>query len=169
MRVESRSAVTYCALPVEVTMRTLAAALSPAFEELERYMASRGIQPSGPSLVRYRTVSERAPFVVEVGWVVEESPWIDMPFVADTLPEGRYAVAEHHGPFAQVSAITGELLEWGRSEEMVFDVIHTVEGSDWASWYELYSGDAVYGPHGPAGAVEVCLGVIDERPRHDAR
>ncbi|MEX0914148.1 MAG: GyrI-like domain-containing protein [Demequina sp.] len=169
MRVESRPALTYCALPVEVTMSTLTSAMGPAIDELERYMDSRGIQPSGPSLLRYRTVSERAPFIVEVGWVMEETPWIDVPFVADTLPAGRYAVAVHEGPYSQLSATTGELLDWGRAEHMIFDVIHTSEGSEWASWYELYTGVPAYGPDGPAGTVEVCVGVIDERQRHDAR
>lgn len=161
MRLEHRPGIAYCALPVDVTMATLAAVVPDAMDDLERYMASRGIQPTGPSLIRYRTVSEHHPFTIEVGWAVEHGPWIDAPFIADTLPAGRYAAASHVGPYSELHAVTSALLEWGTDEGAIFDVIRADNGDHWLSWYELYADDPVEGPDGPEGAVEVCLRVLD--------
>lgn len=160
MRLEQRPAMAYCALPVDVTMATIAAVVPDAVDDLERYMASRGIQPTGGTLMRYRTVSEEHPFTVEVAWVVEHGPWIEAPFVADAVPAGRYAVAIHDGTYGDLSAVTSELLDWGVQEGVVFDVIRA-DGEHWSSWYELYTTEPVDGPRGPQGRVEVCLRVLD--------
>lgn len=154
-----RAALTYCALPVRVTMDSLASEVPAAVEELERYMASRGIQPSGTSLIRYRTVSSAEPFVIDVGWVTEEDIWIDAPFVADVCPAGTYVELAHQGPFAELTAATARALHWGASHDVQFD---TQPDDAWACWYELYESDPIDGPTGPEGVVRICLKLRDD-------
>ena len=158
-RVEHRAAVVYCALPVSVRMDTIGADVPGAYDELETYMSSRGIQPAGPALLRYRTISETAPFVIDVGWVTEEAVWIDSPYVADVLPEGDYVVLTYEGPYADLSAATGRALDWATAQNLKFDAQTQSAGDDWASWYELYETDPVDGPRGPEGTVTICLKV----------
>ncbi len=153
-----RQALTYCALPVRVRMESIAHDVPCALEELERYMASRGIQPAGSSLIRYRSVTNGEPFVIEVGWVTHEDIWIDAPFVADVLPEGTYVTWHHDGPFADLTRATSEALVWGERHGAVYD-IH--EGQAWASWYELYESDPRDGSRGPEGAVAICLKILE--------
>lgn len=158
LRVERRAATTYCAVPIEVTMASIGERVPEAIDDLERYMASRGIEAVGPSLIRYRSVSDEHPFTIEVGWVTREDVWIDAPFVADALPQGDYAVSVHHGPYADLSAATARLLEWGAGAGLDFAAGRVGTGADaWECWYEFYVSDPVVGPHGPEGAVEICL------------
>lgn len=152
---ERREALTYCAIPVDVTMGTLAAIVPGAIDQLEQYLGSRGIEPAGPSLIRYRTVSEQAPFTVEVGWVTEPGIWIDAPFVADVLPAGRYATLRHDGPYAELHEATARLHAWADQIAEPYDVTAGPAGELWECWYELYLDDPHVGPQGPQGAVEI--------------
>lgn len=160
-------ALTYVAARLEVTMDSIGERVGETLDELERYMASRGIEPAGPSLIRYRAVSVDAPFVIEVGWVTEEGIWIDAPYAADVLPQGRYVTATHVGPYSGLSASTGETLDWADAEGVRFDVASARSSGDgpvtgdayeaWGCWYELYVTDSVASPAGPAGTVEIRL------------
>jgi hypothetical protein len=149
--------MTYCALPVTVTMESIPARVAGALDDVERYLSSRGIEITGPSLIRYRFVSEVVPFSIEVGWLIDAEIWIDAPFMADVLPEGAYAMLTHEGPYSQLGVDTGTLLAWGEREGVNFDVKRADAGDVWTCWYEVYVDDPVDGPEGLGGPVEICL------------
>ncbi|PKQ27039.1 MAG: hypothetical protein CVT64_00900 [Actinobacteria bacterium HGW-Actinobacteria-4] len=164
-------ALTYVAALVDVTMDSIGERVVEALDELERYMASRGIDPAGPSLIRYRALSEHTPFMIEVGWITAEGLWIDAPYVADVLPEGHYATATHVGPYGALGDSTDELLRWADAEGVTFAVANapgvpahggdlvigteSAPGGEWGCWYELYVTDPVESPAGPWGTVEI--------------
>ncbi|WP_062210863.1 GyrI-like domain-containing protein [Demequina oxidasica] len=155
-RVENREPVTYVALPVTVTMHDIGERIGAAYTQLDVYLAARGINPSGPSLVRYRKLDMRGPFTIEVGWVIPENTWIDLPYVADVLPAGRYAVGSFEGPYAHLEEVTRETLMWADLKDLNFDVEPGVDGK-WASRVELYLDDPREGEEGLEGPVEVAI------------
>lgn len=159
-RAESREPVAYVALPVTVTMQHMGERIGAAYNQLDVYLASRGINPIGPSLVRYRRMDTRGHFTVEVGWVIAEGTWIDLPYVADTLPPGRYAVGSHDGPYANLADVTSETMMWADLQNLDFDVTPGDDG-EWASRVELYLDDPRAGEDGLEGPVEVAILTLD--------
>lgn len=138
-------------------METIAERIGTAYEDLNRYMASRGIEPTGPSLIRYRRANFTEPFIIEAGWVVDESVWIEAPFVADVLPPGLYVVGDHFGPYSALAETTRATMQWGDEKAVTYAFEKRSDGDRWDCWYELYVTDPEYGPDGPSGHVQVCL------------
>lgn len=145
------------ALPVTVTMHQIGERIGEAYERLDLYLASRGIHPSGPAVVRYRTVTASQPFVIDVGWVIPENTWIDLPYVADVLPGGRYAVGAFAGPYATLAEVTTETMMWADLAGFDVDVSRRDHVEHWESRIEVYLDDPRVGPDGLEGPVEVCL------------
>jgi effector-binding domain-containing protein len=160
-RAERRDAVTYVALPVAVTMRTIAERIGEAYEQLDRYLASRGIQPNGPSMVRYRVLDMDHSFTIEVGWEVAENTWVDLPYVADVLPGGRYAVASYTGPYSRLDEVAAETMMWADLQNLTFDVEPGARGDVWASRLERYLDEPRLGVDGLEGPTEVCIRTLD--------
>ncbi len=158
---EKRPAVTYSAVAVAVTMVSMGAAIADAFAQLETYLGSRGINPTGPPLVRYRAISFDSPFTIEVGWETAEGVVVEAPYVADVLPAGTYVVAHFNGPYSAAGEATQAAIEWAAREGIALDVFHLADSSDWSCWYESYPREPTWGPSGPQGPVDICLLALD--------
>jgi predicted transcriptional regulator YdeE len=87
---------------------------------------------------------------------------IDPPFVVDTLPEGTYVVGWHNGPYSRIAETTREIIAWGDDQRVAWDTEPDAAGDRWASWFELYLTEPSFGPEGPMGSVEICVGICDE-------
>jgi len=159
-RAERREPVTYVALPVTVTMRDIGERIGAAYDQLNIYLASRGINPTGPGVVRYRRLDMRGPFNIEVGWVIPANTWIDLPYVADALPGGHYAVGAYTGPYTNLAEVTNETMMWADLNNLTFDV-DLGTGGDWTSRVEFYHGDPREVVDGLDGHVEVCILTLD--------
>src|SRR5690606_29036752 len=96
-------------------------------------------------------------FVIEVGWSIAENTWVDLPFVADVLPAGRYAVASYSGPYSRLEDVTTELLMWADLEGLTFDTGAVTGVETWASRMEVYLDDPRMGPEGLEGSAQVCM------------
>lgn len=160
--VESRPAIAYVGLSVDVTMETLPERVEPAFAELESYLAAKGIAPAGPSILRYGRVMMSAPFTLQIGLVVDHQPWVDAPFVADRLPAGTYVVGRQDGPYATIGSLTERTMSWGDEQGVAYALEIGLEGDrgdgdTWDAWYEWYPAPPTLGDEGPEGPVEVCL------------
>jgi len=136
-------------------MQTIGERIPAAYEELARYLASRGIEPTGPSVIRYREVDPDGDFVIEVGWEIEEGQRIDAPYFADIMPEGTYAVLTHRGPYTGIGATTRVLMEWGDDAGVRFAWDDASEA--WDCWFEHYLTEPTFGPEGPEGSMDICL------------
>ncbi|WP_084079300.1 hypothetical protein [Demequina sp. NBRC 110057] len=164
--IETRQAIAYVGLSVDVTMDSIPARVDPAFEGLVRYLDVRGIVPLGPSILRYRRVMMTAPFTLQIGLVVDKIPWIDHPYVADWLPAGRYVVARQDAPYASIGALTSRAMTWGDGQGVDYALEVGREGGQgdgdtWESWYEWYPAPPTQGADGPEGPVEICLKLRD--------
>jgi effector-binding domain-containing protein len=162
--IERREASRYCALPAAIPVTDSARRIREAYRDLDTYLGERQIEDRGPSIIRYRRSSEKGPLDVEVGWIIDNLDRIDAPFVIDMLPAGVYVVGWHNGPYRRIGETTRELIAWGDERHVTWDVEPHPEGDRWASWFELYLTEPSFGPEGPMGSVEVCVGIRDEEP-----
>ena len=166
--IERRDEMRYCALPTTLHGAEVPGQVREAYQALDTYLGERDLEDRGPSIIRYRRSSEEGPLHVEIGWIMDDIAEIDAPFVVDTLPEGTYVVGWHNGPYSRIAETTREIIAWGDDQRVRWERDLDAEGDRWASWFELYLTEPSYGPEGPTGCVEVCLGIRDE-PHQELR
>ncbi len=166
--IEWRGELRYCALPATLHGAEVQRQVREAYQALDTYLGERELEDRGPSIIRYRRSSEKGPLLVEIGWIMDGLVEIDPPFVVGTLPEGTYVVGWHNGPYSRIAEATREIITWGNDQRVAWDLESDPGGDRWVSWYELYLTEPSYGPDGPTGSVEVCVGVRDE-PREELR
>lgn len=160
--IERRGEARYCALPTTLHGAEVPRQIREAYQALDMYLGERELEDRGPAIIRYRWASEDGPLDVEIGWIMDDLDEIDPPFVVDTLPEGSYAVGWHNGPYTQLGETTREIIAWGDDQGVAWATEPDTGGDRWASWFELYLTEPSYGPEGPMGSVEVCIGIRDE-------
>lgn len=68
VQIQWREAQSYAAIPMLVTMDTLARAVDQAFPELFGWLAEHAIEPAGPPLIRYLVVDMATGLQVEMGY-----------------------------------------------------------------------------------------------------
>jgi effector-binding domain-containing protein len=62
------------------------------------------------------------------------------------LPEGRYAVLRHTGPYDGLMASNAALLQWARDNGVKFDTRDTPQGTAWRGRAEHYLTDPAQEP-----------------------
>ena len=67
VQIQRREAQSYAALPMQVTMDTLAGAVDQAFPELFGWLARHAIAPAGPPFIRYLVIDMAAGLQIEMG------------------------------------------------------------------------------------------------------
>lgn len=65
---------------------------------------------------------------------------------ADVLPAGDYLTTVHVGPYADLEAVTGELLDHAAAQGLRFDVHPSDAGDVWTSRLEWYETNPVEEP-----------------------
>jgi effector-binding domain-containing protein len=154
---EQRAGLPYIAFPMTLSVEHLSRRIPEGYRELDLYLGERGLEDRGPSIIRYRRGSEAGLMDIEVGWVMDGVGAVPAPLVVDVLPAGDYVVGWHNGPYSGLVRTMREVYAWGEANGLAFDMEPDVDGDRWASWYELYLAEPMFGPEGPTGAVEVCL------------
>jgi len=160
--IERREAVSYCALPTTLHGAHVSRQIQEAYQALDGYLGERDLEDRGPSIIRYRRFAEDGPLFVEIGWIMADLVEIDPPFVVGSLPAGTYVVGWHNGPYSRIAETTRDLIAWGEDQGVEWNVQADAAGDWWESWFELYLTEPSYGPEGPTGSVEVCMGIRDE-------
>jgi hypothetical protein len=140
--IERRDELRYCALPTTLLGAEVPRQVREAYQALDTYLGERNLEDRGPSIIRYRRRSEEGPLDVVVGW--------------------------HNGPYSRIAETTREIIAWGDDQGVTWETDPDAGGDRWASWFELYLTEPSYGPEGPRGSVEVCVGIRDE-PRQELR
>jgi len=157
IKLEERPELGYCAFPMTAPIAELSERIPVGYRRLDSFLAGRGIEDRGPSIIRYRRGWEAGTMDIEVGWTMDVPPMLPAPFIRDVLPGGTYAVAWHNGPYALLGDVTQDVLAWADKHKVECDVSHEPEGERWGCWYELYLTEPTFGPQGPQGTVEICL------------
>jgi len=136
-QIQARAAQHYAAVPATVTMDGISAAVDDAFPELFGWLAGQGIAPAGPPLIRYLVIDMAGELQIELGVPVAASGRIQ----PGVLPEGRYAVLRHTGPYDGLVASNAALLQWAREKGIELDTWDTPQGSAWRGRAEHYLTD----------------------------
>lgn len=147
VQIQRREAQSYAALPMQVTMESLAGAVDQAFPELFGWLARHAIAPAAAPFIRYLVIDMAAGLQIEMGVPVATA--IDggssdgdsgdggriMPGV---LPAGQYAVLRHTGPYDGLIASNAALQRWAEEHGITFDSWDTPEGTAWRARAEHY-------------------------------
>ncbi len=155
--VENRPALHYAALPLSVSFANLPLRVSEAFDALGGYFATRGIEPVGPALIRYRTKHVERPFNIEVGWAVAPDAWIEAPYVLSTIPGGKYVTARQEGDFRDLAKLEEDMVRWAAAQSVELDVTEERTGAVWGANIELHPEGQADPLSNPRGFVELCL------------
>jgi effector-binding domain-containing protein len=136
-RIEERAARPYVALRAKASMVELDAVLPPMFDGIFTWLSSKGATPAGAPFIRYIVIDMDAELDFEVGLPVETSIPGDERFSSGMLPAGPYAVTVHTGPYDELVAATGWLLQWAEEHGVKWQA----DGDTWASRLEWYLTD----------------------------
>ena len=137
-QVQARAVQHYAGIPVTVTMDGLSAAVDSAIPELFGWLTSQGIAPSGPPFIRYLVIDMAAKMQIELGVPVAAPVTASGRVQAGSLPEGKYLVLRHTGPYDGLIASNAALQRWAREHQIEFDTWDTAEGSAWRGRAEHY-------------------------------
>lgn len=136
--VVERAAQPYVSLTAHVPMGRLAAEVPPLAPQVYAWLASRGLEPAGPSFWKYNVVDMDAELEVEVGVPIAQAVDGDGAVTSGVLAAGRYVRLEHVGHPATLERATGDLLAWAGSQGLAFDVTPTEGGERWGARVEEY-------------------------------
>ena len=143
VQIQRREAQSYAAIPMQVTMESLAGAVDQAFPELFGWLARHAIAPAGPPFIRYLVIDMAAVLQIEMGVPVATA--IDDGDSSDggritpgVFPGGRYAVLRHTGPYDGLIASNAALQRWAEEQGITFDSWNTPEGTAWRARAEHY-------------------------------
>ena len=140
-QIQARAAQHYAAIPATVAMDGISAAVDDAFPELFGWLAGQGIAPAGPPLIRYKVIDMAGQLEIELGVPVAAPVAGSGRIQPGVLPEGRYAVLRHTGPYDGLVASNAALQQWGQEQGLEFDTRDTPAGSAWRGRAEHYLTD----------------------------
>jgi DNA gyrase inhibitor GyrI len=113
-QIQARAAQHYAAIPATVAMSRISAAVDEAFPELFGWLAGQGIAPVGPPLIRYLVIDMAGELQLALGVPVAAPVTASGRVQPGVLPEGRYAVLRHTGPYDGLAASNAALLQGRR-------------------------------------------------------
>jgi len=140
-QIQTRGAQHYAAIPMAVTMDSISGAVDEAFPALFGWLAGDGIAPSGPPFIRYLVIDMASELEIELGVPVGAPVTGSGRVQPGTLPEGRYAVLRHTGPYDGLIASNAALQEWADENGIQFDTWETGKGTGWRCRAEHYLTD----------------------------
>ena len=137
-QVQARAEQHYAGIPATVAMDGLSAAVDSAIPELFGWLASQGIAPSGAPFIRYLVIDMAGEMQIEMGVPVAAPVTASGRVQPGSLPEGRYLVLRHTGPYDGLIASNAALQRWAHEHQVEFDTWDTAEGSAWRGRAEHY-------------------------------
>ena len=144
------------AIPVRVTMATLGQIAPATLDELQAWMAERGL-PSGVPFFRYRTIDMARELALDVGVVTPEPVPGKGRVAAGTIPAGRYASIVHTGPYDALYDVNAVLIGWAKERGLRWDSRATPEGERFAGRFEFYRTDPDKEPDSARWVTELAI------------
>ncbi len=132
-----RSAQPYVALRRHVTPDSFADACDRGFPVLAAWLTEQDMAPCGPAFIRYLMIDAPRAFIVELGFPVDDLVAGDHEVRGDVLPEGRWLVDEHVGPYWGLPAAHARFDVYAAENGLSFDR----HGSMWHARLERYVVD----------------------------
>jgi effector-binding domain-containing protein len=129
------------AIKAIVSMATIGTVVPPLNQEVNAWLAERGIAPTGPPFWKYNVIDMARGMELEAGSPVTGDLTGDERVLASLLPAGRYATVRHVGHPETLMGATAALLDWAASEGLEWDVSPSAEGERWGCRMEIYHTD----------------------------
>ncbi|MGZ0152180.1 GyrI-like domain-containing protein [Kribbella sp. WER1] len=126
----------YVALRGTVAMDGIAA-FADRLREVIDWLAAREIAPNDAPFFKYDVVDMEHGLTMEIGFPVDDVHSGEGEIVTGVLPAGRYATSTYHGHPDGLIGATGELLDWGAEQGVVWDA----DGDNWVARLEIYRSD----------------------------
>jgi effector-binding domain-containing protein len=154
-QIQERAELHYAAIASTVAMDGISSAVDDAFPELFGWLASHGITPAGPPLIRYLVIDMAGELQLELAVPVAAPVTASGRIRPGALPGGRYAVLRHTGPYDGLLASNAALQEWAHEHGIEFDTWDTPAGSAWRGRAEHYLTDPSQEPDPAKWEVDV--------------
>jgi effector-binding domain-containing protein len=135
-----REAVPYAAIPITVTMDSLATAV-PLNGAVFDWLGQHDIAPAGPPFWKYNVIDMANQLELEVGVATATPVVADDRISAGELPAGRYLETTFHGHPDGLQQATGDLLAYADAEGLTFDRSESPSGDRWVARLEYYLSD----------------------------
>ena len=139
-RIVERTAQPYVALRRTVGI-PFGDVVDQTLPRLWRWLESHAIEPAGPPFFKYDLIKMPDRLEIQFGVPLAAVPAIDREIVTGVLPAGRYATLTYHGPYNQLTAANGALIDWVRQNALELDAESTPEGERFACRFESYTND----------------------------
>lgn len=154
-----RAAQPYAAIPVNVTMESLARAVDRGFPELFGWLAEHALEPAGAPFIRYLKVDMGAELEIELGVPVAAEPAGDERVRAGVLPAGRYITLVHVGPYDGLVQANATLQQWAQERGFSWEM---EDESRWRGRVEHYLTDPAQHPDPSGWETELAYLVVDD-------
>ena len=139
-RIEERPAQPYVALRRTVGI-PFSDVVDATLPELWRWLETHDSGPVGPPFFKYNLINMPNLLEIDFGVPLATLPAADGEVVTGVLPAGRYATLTFHGPYDQLTAANGVLIDWALEQELEFDAESTPQGERFACRFESYTND----------------------------
>lgn len=109
--------------------------------QLDAWLAALGLTAAGPIFFKHNIVvmpELEMDFGVPVGRPVDHDAAEKAEMIAGELPAGRYAELTHFGPYDDLIAVNGTLIDWALNAGHAFDSVVRSDGEHFACRLETY-------------------------------
>ena len=139
-RIVDREAMHYAAVQQDVRI-PFGEAIGPAMGATIAYLDSAGIVGFGPAVFKYSLI-DMPRLLVEMGFVTPAPVSGNGTVKPGVLAAGRYVTATYVGHYDNLEKATGEVIDWARKNNLVWDSTSEGTGERFVSRFEIY-------PNGP--------------------
>jgi effector-binding domain-containing protein len=159
-KVEQRAEKHYAGIRTQVPMKQLSKAIPELTDEVLAWLAQHGIEPAGPSIVRYHVIDMADKMEMEMGMIVDKPVPGDDRVKAGMLPAGRYASLIFTGVRNGYEG-NKRLIGWAQEQGLEWDRWDDPNGDAFASRYEALLTNPDQQPDMSKWETEVAIKVKD--------
>jgi effector-binding domain-containing protein len=161
-RLDERPERRYAGVRTDVTMDEMAEAIPTLIEEVEAWLAARGVAPAGAPFVRYHVIDMAGPLDIEVGFPVDEEVVGDGRVGPGALPAGRYASLVYIGAENGIAG-NAALIDWAAEAGIAWDAYESPRGHGFRGRVETFLSDPAEEPDPARWRTEVAILVASRR------
>lgn len=161
-KIDDRPEKPYMGIRTQTPFKGMFKVVDKLRKELSAWLEQQGIEPAGPSFLRYHVIDMAGEMDVEYGIPVETVLPGDKRVSAGVLPAGRYASVIYIG-----HGLTGNkaLIEWAKANDIAWDRWDDEKGDAFRSRCETYLTDPKIEPRKTKWEIEVAIKLADDQPR----
>ena len=132
-RLIQRDKQPYVAIRTTVTLKDYGTKAPPLWPEVVKWLAARGMKPSGPPLARYVVVDMPKEMQLEIGFPVSKAVKGDKRVISGFLPAGKYVEVVHKGDYSGMIPANAALQEWAQKQGLQWKM----SGNTWIGRVEF--------------------------------